>query len=167
MPQNTGQVTLTLSNGWQARYLSLGEIRMGTYSWGVDFVGPDGQEIRYFRNHAVVAGPTAEPHAIDNVRLLQNGRYGHLVTDLDFEWVIDFELLKIAPYRARIYHSCGDVHLSHFEQPSFKKAQSYVRDGATLLYITFPFLEEGELATEWSNYVAMRKAQLETSYFDS
>ena len=140
---------------------------MSTYGWGLKLVAPNKDEICFFEKHAIVNGdPRGEPY-LSCIDLMENGKFGHLITDFGFEWIINFENKTIAPYRASIYHSKNGEHLTHFEQPSYQNARSYVREGSKLLYITFPFFDDRQLAQEWVNYVELRKSQLDVAYFEN
>ena len=155
----------TLPNGWVAEFTNKGEFRMASEGWDMLLFGPDEKTIKYFKDKIVLVNDYDSNQAQSCIELSDDERYGLLSDGLDQKWIIDFNECKIAPFRVYISHHQKSKYISAFEQPAYKKAQSYVTISGQLLYITFPFYADVEFPKIWDEYVSKRREQLDELYF--
>jgi hypothetical protein len=154
-----------LSNGWTAEFTNRGEFRMSAEGWNMLLSGPSQRRIRYFENEIVLVNDNDGTAAQSCIQLSDDGKHGYLTTGLEFGWVIDFAQGMIAPHRVYISHHQGEKCLSAYEQPAFRRTQEYVRIPGKLIYITFPFCKDEEFPRVWSEYLEVRRRQLDELYF--
>ncbi len=157
--------TIQLSNGWTAEFTNRGEFRMASEGWNMLLLGPNESRIRHFENEIVLVNDSDGTQAQACIRLSDDRKHGYLTTGLEFAWVIDFERGMFTPHRAYISHHHGSKYVSAYEQPAYRKTQEYVTIGGKLIYITFPFCSDDDFPRVWTEYLDIRRRQLDQTYF--
>ncbi len=157
--------TVQLSNGWTAEFTNRGEFRMASEGWNMLLLGQNGSRIRYFEDEIVLVNDYDGSQAQSCIQLSDDGKHGYLTTGLEFAWIIDFGRCMISPHRVYISHHHGDKYVSAYEQPAYRKTQEYVTVGGKLIYITFPFCDDKDFSRVWTEYLEIRRRQLDETYF--
>ena len=156
---------IELPNKWTATFTHKGEFRMACEFWDLELVGPNQENISYFKNKIVLVNDYEGEVAKTCIEISSDKRYGLLSDGNEGQWVIDFKQLKIAPYRWNIHHNKNDKYLAHYEQPAYMMTQEYVQMKNQLIYLTFPLTDISKLDSVIDSYLCIRKRQLEETYF--
>lgn len=156
---------VSLANGWTAEFANQGEFRMSMEGWNMLLSGPDHRRIRHFEKEIVLVNDFDGTQAQSCLRLSDDGNHAYLTSGLEFAWVIDFPRCMFAPHRAYISHHQGEKYVSAYEQPALRRTQEYVTISGKLIYITFPFCTDEGFPRVWTEYLEIRKRQLDELYF--
>lgn len=128
-------------------------------------LGPAERRIRHFEDEIVLVNDNDGSQAQSCIRLSDDGKHGYLTTGLEFAWVIDFDRRMFSPHRVYISHRHGHKYVSAYEQPAYRRTQEYATIDGTLIYITFPFCGDEDFARVWTEYLEIRRRQLDETYF--
>ena len=156
---------IVLDNKWTATFKYKGEFRMASEFWDLELTSPENVTISYFKNKIVLVNDFDGGCSKNCIEISKDGQFGFMHDGLQGEWVIDFKSLKIAPYRWYIHHDKDGKYLAHYEQPAYLMAREYVQMPNKLIYLTFPLTEIDQLDQVLSEYLDLRKRQLEDTYF--
>ena len=156
---------IKLKNGWVANFTYKGEFKMACEYWDLFLTGPNQEEFSFFKNKIVLVNDYDGTLAEKAIQISTDSKYAYLNTGEDEAWVISFDDGKISPHRLYIRHNLRSKYLSAYERPAYKGAQEYVQLKNKLIYLTFPFLGGKEMDEKLNEYLAIRRKQLESTYF--